>query len=69
MNDTLEILKIQDLEPFPDHPFQVQEDDAISLKRKRVNPLSMSIRGKPISLFPKQRTTPPTRNSGRPCWK
>ena len=29
MNDTLEILKIQDLEPFPDHPFQVREDDAM----------------------------------------
>ena len=29
MSDTIEILKIQDLEPFPDHPFQVREDDAM----------------------------------------
>ena len=29
LSDTIEILKIQDLEPFPDHPFQVREDDAM----------------------------------------
>ena len=29
MSDTIEILKISDLEPFPDHPFQVREDDAM----------------------------------------
>ena len=29
MSDTIEILKIADLEPFPDHPFQVREDDAM----------------------------------------
>ena len=29
MSDTIEILKICDLEPFPDHPFQVREDDAM----------------------------------------
>ena len=29
MSDTIEILKVKDLEPFPDHPFQVREDDAM----------------------------------------
>ena len=29
MSDAIEILKIADLEPFPDHPFQVREDDAM----------------------------------------
>ncbi len=29
MSDIIEILKIADLEPFPDHPFQVREDDAM----------------------------------------
>ncbi|MBQ3881123.1 MAG: ParB/RepB/Spo0J family partition protein, partial [Bacteroidales bacterium] len=29
LSDTIEILKIADLEPFPDHPFQVREDDAM----------------------------------------
>jgi ParB family chromosome partitioning protein len=29
LNDRIEILKTTDLEPFPDHPFQVREDDAM----------------------------------------
>ncbi len=29
MSDRIEILRITDLEPFPDHPFQVREDDAM----------------------------------------
>ena len=29
MNDKIEILKIKDLEAFPEHPFQVREDDAM----------------------------------------
>ena len=30
MNDTIQIIKIKNLEPFPDHPFQVREDDAMN---------------------------------------
>ena len=29
MSDRIEILRTTDLEPFPDHPFQVREDDAM----------------------------------------
>jgi ParB family chromosome partitioning protein len=29
LSDRIEILRITDLEPFPDHPFQVREDDAM----------------------------------------
>ena len=29
MSDRIEILKTTDLEPFPNHPFQVREDDAM----------------------------------------
>ena len=29
VNDRIEILKIKDLEAFPEHPFQVREDDAM----------------------------------------